>query len=62
MSTFDNKQIFHAFCLISEIIQLLFNIDLINIQRREAKLNIVLLRVNNFIIKQKKAWIWEDNS
>ena len=33
------------FCLISEIIQ-----------RREAKLNIILLRVNDFNIKQKKAW------
>ena len=47
------KQIFHAF---------LFNIrnyspEVINIQRREAELNIILLRVNNFDIKQKKiAW------
>ena len=31
-------------CLISEII------------RREAELNIILPRVNNFDIKQKKAW------
>ena len=36
---------FMPFCLISEIIQ-----------RREAKLNIILLRVNDFNIKQKKAW------
>ena len=48
----DNKQIFHAF---------LFNIrnyspEVINIQRREAELNIILPRVNNFDIKQKKAW------
>ena len=48
----DNKQIFHAF---------LFNIrnyspEIINIQRREAELNIILLRVNNFDIKQKNAW------
>ena len=49
---FCNKQIFHAF---------LFNIrnyspDVINIQRREVVLNIILARVNNFKIKQKKAW------
>ena len=47
-----NKQIFHAF---------LFNIrnyshEVINIQRREADLNIILPRVNNFDIKQKKTW------
>ena len=46
------KQIFHAF---------LFNIrnyssGVINIQRREAELNIILPRVNNFSIKQKKVW------
>ena len=50
----NNKQIFHAF---------LFNIrnyspEEINIQRREAGLNIILLRMNNFDVKQKK--IWED--
>ena len=28
----------------------------INIQRREAEVNIILPRVNNFDIKQKKAW------
>ena len=28
----------------------------INIQRREAEVNIILSRVNNFDIKQKKAW------
>ena len=44
-----NKQIFHAF---------LFNIrnyspEVINIQRREPELNIILPRVNNFDIKQK---------
>ena len=49
---FDNKQIFHAF---------LFNIrnyspEVINIQRRKAELTIILPRVNNFDIKQKKAW------
>ena len=47
-----NKQIFHAF---------LFNIrnyspEVINIQRREAELNIILPRVNNFDNKQKSAW------
>ena len=47
-----NKQILHAF---------LFNIrnyspEVINIQRRKALLNIILPRVNNFDIKQKKAW------
>ena len=45
----DNKQIFHAF---------LFNIrnyspEVINIQRRDAELNIMLPRVYNFDIKQK---------
>ena len=44
-----NKEIFHAF---------LFNIrnyspEVINIQRREADMNIILPRVNNFNIKQK---------
>ena len=48
----NNKQIFHVF---------LFNIrnyspEVINIQWREAELNIILPRVNNFNIKQKKAW------
>ena len=46
------KQIFYAF---------LFNIrnyslEAINIQQREAELNIILPRVNNFEIKQKSAW------
>ena len=49
-----NKQIFHAF---------LFNIrnyspEVINIQRREAELNIILPRVNNFDIKQKRHGIF----
>ena len=43
----NNKQIFHA---------ILFNIrnyspEVSNIQRREAEVNIILLRVNNFDIK-----------
>ena len=47
----NHKQIFHAF---------LVNIrnyysELINIQQREAKLNIILPRVSNFDIKLKKA-------
>ena len=40
------------FCLISEII----HPEVINIQRREAELNIILPSVNNFDIKQKRAW------
>ena len=45
----NNKQIFHAIS---------FNIrnyspEVSNIQRREAEVNIILLRVNNFHIKQK---------
>ena len=45
---------FHAF---------LFNIrnfspEVINIQRREAELNIVLPRMNNFYIKQKRRGIF----
>ena len=48
----NNKQILHA---------LLFNIrnyspKVINIQWWKAELNIILPRVNNFEIKQKKAW------
>ena len=47
-----NKQVFDAF---------LFNIrnyspEVSNIQRCEAELNMTLLRVNNFDIKQKSAW------
>ena len=46
------KQVFHAF---------LFNIrnnspEVSNIQRRKTELNITLLRVKNFEIKQKRAW------
>ena len=49
-----NKQIVHAF---------LFNIrnyspEVSIIQRRKAELNIILLRVNNFDIKQKSAGIF----
>ena len=52
INNYHNKQIFHA---------LLFNMnnyspEVINIQRRKAELNIILSRVNNFDIKQKKAW------
>ena len=47
-----NKELFHVF---------LFNIrnyspNVINIQQREAEWNIALPRVNNFDIKQKRAW------
>ena len=46
----DNNQLFHAF---------LFDIrnyspEVINIQRHKAELNILLPRVNNFNIKQKR--------
>ena len=53
MTTLINKkQILHAY---------LFNIknhspEVIDIQRHEASLSIILLRVNNFDIKQEKAW------
>ena len=33
-----------------------YSSEVINIQRREVELNIILPRVNNFDIKQKKAW------
>ena len=50
----DNKQIFHVF---------LFNIrnyspEVINVQRREAEINITLPRVHNFHIKQKRHGIF----
>ena len=41
------------FCLISEI-----NTQVINTQRCEAELNIILPRVNNFDIKQKRHGIF----
>ena len=40
-------------CLISKIIH-----EVINIQRREAELNITFLGVNNFHIKQKRHGIF----
>ena len=51
MIDYSNKQIFHAF---------LFNIrhyspKIINIQRRKAEVNIILPRMNNFDIKQKRG-------
>ena len=54
ISAINIKQKFHAF---------LFNIrnyspEVINIQRREAELNIILPRVNNFDIKQKRHGIF----
>ena len=42
------------FCVISEII----HPEVINIQRREAELNIILSRVSNFDIKQKSHEIF----
>ena len=48
----NNKEIFHAFlCNINN-----YWPQAINIQRRKMELNIVLPRVNNFNIKQKKEW------
>ena len=51
MIDYNNKQIFHVF---------LFNIrhyspKIINIQRRKAEVNIILPRMNNFDIKQKRG-------
>ena len=50
----NNKQILHAF---------LFNIrnylpEVINVQRPDAELNIILPRVSNFDIKQKRRGIF----
>ena len=52
LSNTNNKQIFHAS---------LFNIRncssaVMNVQRREGELNIILPRVNNFDMKDKRAW------
>ena len=54
MKTFNVKQVFHAFS---------FNIrnyspEVIDIQRRERQLNIILPRGNNFDIKQKRHEIF----
>ena len=54
MNPTNNKQMFHAF---------LFNVrnyspKVIKIQRREAELNTVLPKVNNFNIKQKRHGIF----
>ena len=54
MAIYRNKQIFRTF---------LFNIrnyspEVINIQRCEAELNIILPRMNNFDIKQKSYEIF----
>ena len=54
MKTFNVKQVFHAFS---------FNIrnyspEVIDIQRRERQLNIILPRGNNFDIKQKRHGIF----
>ena len=49
---YNIKQIFHA--VLFSIIN--YSPKVSNIQRREAELNIILPRVNNFDIKQKSAW------
>ena len=46
-----NKQVFHAFLFESRN----YLPEVINIQRRKAELNIILPRMNNFDIKQKKG-------
>ena len=48
------QQIFHAVLLNIRN----FSPDAINIQRREAELNIILLRVNNVDIKQRTHGIF----
>ena len=48
----DNNQIFLASLFNTKN----YSPKVINIQRCKAKLNIILLRENNFNIKQKKAW------
>ena len=48
------QQIFHAVLLNIRN----FSPDVINIQRREAELNIILLRVNNVDIKQRTHGIF----
>ena len=50
-----NKQIFNAF-LFNNIRN--YSPEVINIQRREAEMNIILLRVNNCDIKQKRHEIF----
>ena len=51
---FYNTQIFHAFLINIRY----YSTELINIQRREAELNIILPRVNKFDIKQKRHGIF----
>ena len=51
-----------VFCILSKFsLPFFFSIgnyspEVINVQRREAESNIILPRINNFDIKQKKAW------
>ena len=53
MAVNNIKQIFHAFLFIRN-----YSPEVINIQRSEAVLNIILPRVNNFDIKQKRHGIF----
>ena len=53
-SVCNNKRIFHAFLFNTRN----YSPEVINIQRRETELNIILLRMNNFDIKQKKDEIF----
>ena len=52
LSNLYNKQILHEFLLNIKN----YSHEVINIQRREAELNIVIMRMNNFDIKHKKTW------
>ena len=52
--TANNKQIFHAFLFNTRN----YSPEVINIQRREADLNIILTMVNNSHIKEKRRGIF----
>ena len=51
MIDYNNKQIFHAFLVNIRH----YSPKIINIQRRKAEVNIILPRMNNFDIKQKRG-------
>ena len=58
---FKEYSCYNSFIINKYSMTFLFNIrnyspEVINIQRREAELNIILPRVNNLDIKQKRAW------
>ena len=45
-----------SYCIRNRAITNAYSPDVINIQRGEAELNIILTMVNNFDIKHKKTW------